>query len=142
MTLGNTQSTPPAATSTRPPPRAAVEEPDVLPPAYQGDDSELTAEEIEMLLDGLELQMGQRNKGAVQITSLALGDFCMHLGHIVGDRQPSGSLPIDTVKPAHAAFARIHCEKIEGLSGINELDIELQATYEGRVRFSCPCYPF
>jgi hypothetical protein len=97
-----------------------------------GTEEELTAEEVNLLLDGIERQVGQKNRGSVQITSVSFADFITYLPVVLG--QPRDAEPMDRVKPAHASFNGMYVEKIDGLSGLDELDIELQSSYEGKVR--------
>ena len=108
--------------------------PDDLPPVYDGPgmEEELTAERVNLLLDGIESQVGQKNSGSVQITSVSFADFITYIPVVLG--QPRDTEPMDRVKPAHASYNAMYVEKIDGLSGLDELDIELQSSYEGKVR--------
>jgi len=117
-----------------PPPQRQFSIPDELPPLYDGPgtEDELTAEQVNLLLDGIESQIGQRNRGSVQITSFSFADFITYIPVVVG--QPRDAEPMDRVKPAHTSFNGMYVEKIDGLSGLDELDIELQPSYEGKVR--------
>ena len=99
---------------------------------YPGTEEELTAEEVNLLLDGIERQVGQKNRGSVQITSVSFADFITYIPVVLG--QPRDAEPMDRVKPAHASFNGMYVEKIDGLSGLDELDVELQSSYEGKVR--------
>ena len=116
------------------PPQRQFSIPDDLPPLYDGPgtEEELTTEEVNLLLDGIERQVGQKNRGSVQITSVSFADFITYLPVVLG--QPRDAEPMDRVKPAHASFNGMYVEKIDGLSGLDELDIELQSSYEGKVR--------
>jgi hypothetical protein len=97
-----------------------------------GIEGELTTEQVNLLLDGIESQVGQKNRGSVQVTSISFGNFTTYIPVVVG--QPRDAEPMDRVKPAHASFNGMYVEKIDGLSGLDELDIELQPSYEGKVR--------
>lgn len=96
-----------------------------------GMEEELTAEQVNLLLDGIESQVGQKNRGSVQITSVSFADFITYIPVVLG--QPRDAEPMDRVKPAHASYNAMYVEKIDGLSGLDELDVELQSSYEGKV---------
>ena len=128
----------PVASALSPPPAPPQQRqfsiPDDLPPMYDGPgtEEELTAEQVNLLLDGIESQVGQKNRGSVQITSVSFADFITYIPVVLG--QPRDAEPMDRVKPAHASYNAMYVEKIDGLSGLDELDIELQSSYEGKVR--------
>jgi len=124
----------PALRSQVPPPQRQFSIPDDLPPVYDGPgvEDELTAEQVNLLLDGIESQVGQKNQGSVQISSISFANFITYIPVVVG--QSRDAEPMDRVKPAHASFNGMYVEKLEGLSGLDELDIELQPSYEGKVR--------
>ena len=95
-------------------------------------EDELTTEQVNLLLDGIESQVGQKNRGSVQVTCISFADFVTYIPAVAG--QTRDAEPMDRVRPAHASFNRMYVEKIDGLSDIDELDIELQPSYEGKVR--------